>query len=103
MYQTVMEALGASMLVLNLLDFYRLFNVHSGKNIPLNISGEGLYLFKNQCKFSSATACKIVEEGTKAASSMSSEEMTIPVVPKVIVDAVKVAFNPEDMLSKKEL
>lgn len=40
-YQTIMESLGASMLVLCLLDFARL-----GLSIPLKIPGTSLYLFR---------------------------------------------------------
>ncbi len=48
-YQTIMESLGASMLVLNFLDFYRLFN--GKEEIALTIGGKGLYTFQNKCKF----------------------------------------------------
>lgn len=43
MYQVVLEAFGASMMVLCLLDFCRLF-----VNVPLSIGGAGFYLYKKK-------------------------------------------------------
>ena len=43
MYQTVLEAFGASMMVLCLLDFGRLFN-----GTPLHITGEWFYLYQKK-------------------------------------------------------
>lgn len=49
LYQYIMEAMGASMLVLTLLDLCRLF--YGGPPIPLFIGGIGYYVSPNECKF----------------------------------------------------
>lgn len=49
LYRTIMEAMGASMLVLTLLDLCRLF--YGGPPIPLHIGGVGLYVNQNSCKY----------------------------------------------------
>ena len=49
LYQTIIEAMGASMLVLTLLDICRLF--YGGPSIPLHIGGIGFYVSPNECRF----------------------------------------------------